>query len=70
MGGSESPGTEECQILLVLQRALSGPDVYRITASRRRVLQLRPRPALRSPVIPHTRHILAAARVARQDDAW
>ena len=52
------------QVLLVLLGA-----VHRLTAPRRRLLQLRARPALRPALLPHARHLLAPARVARQNDA-
>ena len=50
----------------MLRRAVSGPDVYDPREAYSRLLQLYPRPAVRSPLSAHPRLVLAAGRVSRQ----
>ena len=69
MDDHRTSGAKEHQVLPVLQRALPGPHLHRPTAPQGGVLQLHTHPAVRPPIIAHTRAVLASAGVARKDGA-
>ena len=69
MDDHRSSGAQEHQVLPVLQRALSRPDIHGPAAPQGGVLQLHTHPAVRPPIIAHPSVVLASAGVARKDGA-
>ena len=68
MGYNRTSGDEEDTVRVVLSRAASVSDVLHQDQARLSILHLHPRHTVPSALLPDARHLLAASRVACQDD--